>query len=172
MSRRLSLLHCFGISLSLAIPAAGACAAPVTQSASAEVALLHPLTVIKRADLDFGTIVASGAGTAVIDPLTSAIATTGSLIVSGTAAHPAKFTATGSRNAVALIRLPKNPATLTRVGGTQTLTVSNWTVDGNINRRIPANETFDFYVGGTLNVAAGQTDGTYVGTFTVTVQYP
>jgi uncharacterized protein DUF4402 len=171
MFARLTRLDYLAALLSLAIPAA-ASAAPATQSAPAEVALLHPLTVIKRADLDFGTIVASGAGTAVIDPVTSSITTTGLLLPSGSAAHAAQFTATGSRNAVALVRLPKNPAILTRVGGTQTLTVSNWTLDGNINRRIPANETFDFYVGGTLNVAAGQVDGTYVGTFTVTVQYP
>ena len=172
MSGRLPRLHRLAALLSLAIPVAGACAAPATQSAPAEVALLHPLTVIKRSDLDFGTIVASGAGTAVMDPVGGSIATTGALLVSGTAAHPARFTATGSKNAVALIRLPKNPATLTRVGGSETLTVSNWTVDGKTNRRIPANDTFDFYVGGTLNVASGQTDGTYVGTFTVTVQYP
>jgi Domain of unknown function (DUF4402) len=33
-------------------------------------------------------------------------------------------------------------------------------------------ESFTFRVGATLNVAAGQAEGTYVGTFDVTVQYP
>jgi len=147
-------------------------AAPATQNATAEAAILSPLSVIKRADLDFGTLVVSGAGSAVIDPVTSSLSTTGGLVPSGSSAHPARFTATGSKNAVALIRLPKNPAVLTRVGGTETVTVSDWTVDGNILRKIPVTDTFDFYVGGQLNVATGQVPGTYAGTFNVTVQYP
>lgn len=155
----------------LLIPAAGS-AAPVTKGAPAEAAILSPLSVIKRADLDFGTLVVSGAGTAVIDPVSGSESVTGPIVTAGTAAHPAKFTATGSKNAVAIIRLPKNPINVTRVGGTETMTVTNWTVDGAINRRIPITDTFDFFVGATLNVGAAQAEGTYTGTFTVTVQYP
>jgi len=147
-------------------------AAPVTRSATAEAAILSPLSVIKRADLDFGTLVVTGAGTAVLDTVTGTLTTTGSVTPAGSSAHPARFTATGSRNAIALIRLPKNPITLTRVGGTETVTVSTWTQDGATNRRIPITDTFDFYVGATLAVAAGQAQGTYTGTFSVTVQYP
>jgi hypothetical protein len=155
----------------LLVPVAGS-GAPVTKGAPAEAAILSPLSVIKRADLDFGTLVVSGAGTAVIDPVSGSEAVTGPIVTAGTAGHPAKFTATGSRNAVALIRLPKNPINVTRVGGTETMTVTDWTVDGAINRRIPITDTFDFSVGATLNVAAGQAEGTYTGTFAVTVQYP
>jgi hypothetical protein len=104
--------------------------------------------------------------------VSGAITTTGAIVPVGTAAHRAVFTATGSRNSVVIIRLPKNPITLKRVGGTETMTVSNWTLDGATNRRIPLGNAFNFGVGGTLNVAAGQADGTYAGTFTVTVQYP
>jgi hypothetical protein len=157
--------------LALLVSAAAA-ATPASQSAPAEAALLSPLSVIKRADLDFGTLVVTGAGTAVIDPVSASTTTTGGVVRAGTAAHPAKFTATGSKNAVALIRLPKNPITVTRVGGTETMTVSNWTLDGNTNRRIPITDTFDFLVGATLNVGAAQAPGKYVGTFSVTVQYP
>jgi hypothetical protein len=70
------------------------------------------------------------------------------------------------------IRIPQSPITLTRVGGTQTMTVSTWTLDGNSNRKIPLTSAFNFAVGATLTVAAGQVDGTYLGTFDVTVQYP
>lgn len=52
------------------------------------------------------------------------------------------------------------------------MTVSNWTLDGATNRKVPLSSAFNFSVGGTLNVGAGQADGDYVGTFTVTVQYP
>jgi hypothetical protein len=155
----------------LLAPAAGS-AAPVTKGAPAEVGVLSPLSMIKRADLDFGTIVVSGAGTAVVDPVSGAETVTGPIVATGTAAHPAKFTATGSKNAVALIRLPKGPIDVTRVGGTETMSVTDWTQDGTTNRRIPVTDTFDFFVGATLNVGAAQAEGTYVGTFTVTVQYP
>jgi hypothetical protein len=166
-----SRLRLLTASATLLVSAAGS-AAPVTKGAPAEAAILSPLSVIKRADLDFGTLVVSGAGTAVIDPVSGSEAVTGPIVTAGTAGHPAKFTATGSRNAVALIRLPKNPINVTRVGGTETMTVTDWTVDGAINRRIPITDTFDFSVGATLNVAAGQAEGTYTGTFAVTVQYP
>ena len=155
--------------LLLAAPSAGIAA---TQPTTGQVAILSPLSVIKRADLDFGTLVVTGAGTAVVDPVSGSLTTTGSVTKSGTAAHPALFTSTGSRNAVVHIRLPTNPITVTRVGGTQTMTVSTWTLDGATNRRIPANSTFDFAVGATINVNAIQTPGAYIGNFTITVQYP
>jgi len=152
----------------------GAAAAPVpaTANATGRATILKSLSVLKKADLDFGKLLAGGAGTAVINPVSGALTTTGALTPVGSGAHRALFTATGSRNSVVLIRLPKNPVTLTRVGGTETMTVSNWTLDGSTNRRFPLGSAFDFGVGGTLNVAAGQADGTYSGTFTITVQYP
>jgi hypothetical protein len=171
MLYRLPRLRVLPAAALLVAPAA-ASAAPVTTSAPTEVGILSPLSVIKRADMDFGTLVVTGAGTAVIDPVGGSESVTGAIVAAGTAAHPARFTATGSKNAVALVRLPKNPINVTRVGGTETMTVTNWTVDGPVNRRIPITDTFDFAVGATLNVAAGQAEGTYAGTFTVTVQYP
>lgn len=159
--------------LLLMVPAAVA-AAPVaaTRDAAGQARVLSSLSVLNNTGLDFGELVAAGAGTAIVDPVSGSVTTTGAVTPSGNGAHPATFTGTGSRNSVVLIRLPKNPITLTRVGGTETMTVSNWTLDGSTNRKIPANDVFDFSVGGTLNVAAGQVDGTYAGTFAVTVQYP
>ena len=153
---------------------AGAAAAPVpaTSNASGKASLLRPLTIIKQADLDFGALVVTGAGTAVVDPLSGALSTTGLVTPVGPAAHPAVFTTTGSRTSNVHIRIPQNPITLTRVGGTQTMTVSAWTLDGPQNRKFPLNAAFNFAVGATLTVAAGQADGTYLGTFDVTVQYP
>jgi hypothetical protein len=152
----------------------GAAAAPVpaTVQSTGRATVLKSLSVLKETDLDFGELAAGGAGTAVIDPASGALTTTGLVLPIGSAAHRATFTATGSKNSVVLIRLPKNPVTLTRVGGTETMTVSNWTLDGNTNRKIPPGNAFTFGVGGTLNVGAAQADGTYAGTFTITVQYP
>jgi hypothetical protein len=159
--------------LSLILSAAAAAApVPATSNASGTVAVLRPLTILKKSDMDFGKLVVSGAGTAVINPVSGALTTTGLVTHVGPAAAPAVFTTTGSRTSNVHLRIPPNPITLTRVGGTQTMTVSAWTLDGNSNRKIPATSAFDFAVGATLTVAAGQAEGTYLGTFDVTVQYP
>lgn len=155
----------------LAAPAV-AVAAPVPASATGKGTILRPLTVLKQADLDFGELIVTGAGTAVINPVTAAITTTGPVTRIGTTGHPATFTATGSRNSVVIIHVPNSAITLTRVGGGGTMTVSNWTLDGPINRRIPPNRAFNFSIGATLNIGAAQADGVYTGTFAVTVQYP
>ncbi|HTK78648.1 MAG TPA: DUF4402 domain-containing protein, partial [Gemmataceae bacterium] len=76
------------------------------------------------------------------------------------------------RNSPYQIRLPSAPITLTRSGGTETMSVSNWTLDGPTNRKVGANEAFQFGVGAQVSVAANQAPGTYVGTFNVTVHYP
>lgn len=155
----------------LLMPAA-ASAAPVRASTTGKATVLQSLSVLKRADLDFGELVVSSAGTAVLNPVSGTTSVTGAVTPVGTAGHPATFTTTGSKNSVVIIHVPNSPVTLARVGGGGTMTVSNWTLDGSTNRRIPLNRTFDFSVGGTLNIGAGQADGTYAGTFAVTVQYP
>ena len=38
-------------------------------------------------------------------------------------------------------------------------------------RSVVAHEEFQFQVGGTLHVNAGQVEGTYLGTFDVTINY-
>src|SRR4051794_39518286 len=145
---------------------------PASQNASGAASILRPLTILKQSDMDFGELVVAGAGTAVIDPFSGALSTTGLVTHVGPPARPAVFTTTGSRTSNVHIRIPQSPITLTRVDGTQTMTVSGWTLDGNQNRKFPQNAAFNFAVGATLTVAAGQTDGTYLGTFDVTVQYP
>lgn len=152
--------------------AAPAAAAAVTQSAAGQVAILSPLSVLKNADLNFGDLVVAGTGTAVMDPVAGSLTTTGGVTKAGTAAHAAQFTGTGSKNSIVHIRIPTTPITVTRVGGTQTMTVSNWTLDQSANLKVPQNSIFNFAVGATLNVGAGQAVGTYTGTFQVTVQYP
>ena len=166
-------LRPFAAALVLLItPDVTSAAVVASRNSNGQAAVLGSLSVLKKSDLDFGALAVAGAGTAVIDPLSGTLTTTGGVTVLGSSAHPAIFTGTGSRNSVVNIRLPKSSITLTRVGGTETMTVSNWTLDGKTNRKIPPTQAFDFAVGGTLNVAAGQAEGTYLGTFTVTVQYP
>ena len=137
--------------------------------------VLRPLSLLKKTDMNFGTLATSpAAGTATINAITSAVTTTGGVtaLPLGTAPTAAAFVGAGSKNAPSQIRVPTGPITITRVGGTETMTVSNWTLDGATTRRVPANQAFQFKVGARVNVAANQAGGTYVGTFNITVHYP
>lgn len=168
-----ALLRILAALASLLLPvAASAAAVQAAKNDAGKATILKSLSLVRQSDLEFGQLVVSGAGTAVINPVSNALTTTGPVTKVGTTAHAATFTATGSRNSIVIIRVPNSAVTLTRVGGGGTMTVSNWTLDGTINRRIPQNNAFNFSVGGTLNVGAAQPDGDYVGTFTVTVLYP
>lgn len=147
-------------------------AMPAVRDASGAARILSSLSVQKIADLDFGAVTVTTAGTITLDPVTGAVATTGGVLaVSGTpqAAH---FIGAASENAVVIIKLPRQPVTLTRVAGTETMTLDKLTLDSPSKRTMANSTTFEFKVGGTVDVDANQADGTYLGTFTVSVQYP
>lgn len=174
MSRPFAL-RCLAAAL-LAVPALApvrAETAAASPKASSTLALLHPLELIKKRDLDFGYVAAGAtAGTVVINPNTGASSATGGALLLGGAPHAALFTGAAKSNAVVVIRIPKQPVTLTRFGGTETMTVSNWTLQGVDKRAVAALTSFDFAVGATLNVKANQPDGLYTGDFEVSVHYP
>jgi len=155
----------------LPLVASAAIGAPAAAPSKATVDLLSPLTLQKLQDLDFGTISAATAGTAVLDPVTNSITTTGGVLAAG-APHAAQFRGAATKNSVVNIKLPKQPVTLTRVGGTETLTASNFTLDGPTKKQMAQATTFDIRVGATLTVPALPVPGHYVGTFDVTAQYP
>ena len=154
-----------------AAPPLHAATPPVQSGAGAIV--LKPLSLLKKDDMDFGTLVPSASGgTATLDPVTGIVTPTGGIVPLPGGTSPAAFIGAGSRDAPYQIRLPKNPITLTRSGGTETMTVGGWTLDGNSTRLINAFEAFEFKVGAELAVGPNQAPGTYVGTFDVSVQYP
>lgn len=148
---------------------APALAAP---QATGNAIVIHPVTVTKIKDLDFGVVTVTTAGTAVLEPNADAFSRTGGVLGAGGSPHCAEFVGAAQSSQVVNIRVPNQPSTLTRVGGTETVTVSNFTLQGQSKRALARATSFTFRVGGTLNVAANQAQGTYVGTFTVTVQYP
>ena len=95
----------------------------------------------------------------------------GALLLGGTP-HSALFTGAAGTSSVVNIKIPKQPITLTRIGGTETMSVSKFTLQGLDKRFVAKQVAFDFRVGATLSVGANQVEGTYTGTFDVTVQYP
>lgn len=160
--------------LPLALAAAAVQAAPVAAPAAptGQAQLLRSLTLTKLADMEFGDLGVIGAGTAVIDPVTDTMATTGGVFRLGGTPHAAQFRGVASGNSVVNIRIPNRAVALTRVGGTETISLDNFTLDGKSKRAMAQAGVFTFKVGGTLRPTAGQVDGLYTGTFDITIQYP
>ncbi len=150
-----------------------ASAAPVAAPtpATGTVTLMKPATYRNLRELNFAYLAVTTEGTALIDPDRDAMSTTGGVIHVGGTPYAARFEGISPNRNVVLIRIPRNPATLTRVGGTETMTVSDWILSGSSRRTVVAQEPFDFSVGGTLFDNANQAEGTYVGTLNVDVQY-
>ena len=150
--------------------AGSAMAAPVSKTATATAQILLPLSVINSRSLDFGLLSANSAGTATIDPTTDVLTTTGGIVQAGGAPISAKFTGTAGGLNLVFIRVPTS-VILTRVGGTETMLVNQWVIEGGAFRLFTARTAFDFRVGATLNVSATQFPGTYGGTYNVDVIY-
>lgn len=173
MSRLPTLLSAALLALSL--PAA-ATALPSQQflpnrNSTGTARIVLPAIVTSLNDMDFGFVTVTAAGTAILDSNTGAVTTTGGVLFVGGLPHPAQFAAVSPSKTVVHIMLPKQAATLTRVGGIETMTVDTWTINGNATRNVVAHELFAFSVGGTLHVNANQVEGTYTGTFNVTFNY-
>ena len=168
---RLSLAA--ALPLALLAPAAGH-AAPISPpvSPSGEATLMRPLTLTKLNDMDFGSLGVIANGTAVINPVTDTMATTGGVVRLGGTPRAATFRGVAQGNAVVIIRIPNGGINLTRAGGTETILLNAFTLDGQSKRTMAQAGIFDFKVGATLRPAAGQVDGVYTGTFDVTIQYP
>ena len=159
--------------LALCAPATMAAAVTPASQSTSNATIILPMSVTKLRDMDFGSLAVTTAGTAVLDPDSDMLAVTGGATTVGGSPHCAQFVGAAQSNSVVNIKVPNQPSTLTRVGGTETMTASNFTLQGGLSKRALAKaDSFTFRVGATLNIAAGQVEGVYAGTFNVTVQYP
>lgn len=176
MNRDLSLVSlAIGTSLlqapqrALAAPSASATPA---RNATATTNIYQPLGLLNKDDLNFGMATVTTGGTIVLDPNTDTVSVTGGVVSVGGSPHSALFEGIAPSGNVVIVRLPRTATTLTRAGGTETMTVDTWTIDGTTRRTIPSRTAYTFKVGGTLHVNPNQVEGFYTGTFTVDVQYP
>ena len=144
-------------------------AAPTAAKGHAEILL--PASFVKLMDMDFGLLTVTTAGTAILDSNSGNVTTTGGVLLVGGRPHAAGFDAVSPTKNVVKISLPKKAVTLTRVGGTETMTLDTWTINGAVTRNVVAHQEFQFQVGGTLHVNANQVEGAYLGTFDVTINY-
>lgn len=167
--RTLTLLLAGLLPIAASAPASAApVAAPAPATATADIR--HPATVRLLNDLNFGSLTVTSTGTALVSPA-DVITTTGGVLSAGGNPYSALFEAVAPVKSVVHIRIPKQPISIVRVGGTETMTVDTWTISGSTSRNVVAKEPFSFTVGGTLHVNANQVEGLYIGTFDVDIQY-
>ncbi len=168
---------CTIIMAMLAIFAAPAYAQSV--DAEADALVIQPLTLVKTADLDFGTlIVGTTGGTAIVSP-TSVRSTTGDVVAAGGSPSNAEFKGYGYRNRLVYVSSAQSAYTLTRNGGTETLVLNQLTLQAdNLTPRffpglfqINSSDIITLRIGGTLNVGPSQTPGVYEGSFPITMNY-
>lgn len=157
----------------LSLPAAAAGAqVGANPKATGKVTLIKPLTLQRTADLDFATLGVTTGGSATIDPFTGAMSVTSGLIHIGGTPSPARYSGAATKQTVVNIRVPKQPVLIRRVGGTETLSVSDFTLDGQDKRSLAQAQSFTFAVGARITVPAGTMEGLYTGEIDVTIQYP
>jgi hypothetical protein len=155
--------------------------AQFVRQAGAEASIVRPLSFIYVKDLDFGTILrGSTGGTVTLSPFNVRTASAGITLVPSTT-QAAEFAGWGSNNQNVDISLSANTITLTRIGGTQTMTMNTFIVGSTptaqltiVPRRfriVSTTGVFQFPLGATLNIGANQMPGSYKGTFNITLNY-
>lgn len=184
--RLLLSLSALAATLALATPAFAQTApattttpAQTSASAKAKGVVLQPLTLTWVTDLDFGTVIASGAtgapGDVIIDPDDGSRKVSGG--VTAVANYPggrATFQGAGQESQIVLVAVSAL-AQLDSASNTTDKVIVNGgklTLDsGGATRTIDSTLAFTVGVGGDFKIAAGQPNGVYTGQFDVTADY-
>lgn len=159
-----------GAAAALALTSAPAFAVSPATQATASAKIFKPLTISFVQNLDFGTIVLSGAGSwsGQVVSMSQAGAVTcgsGNVTCSGSP-QPAKYHLVGTNNAVVTISSPGFNLT-----GPGTLAFTpNAPATVNLGAT-GATTGVDFAIGGSITLASTTADGVYSGTFAVTADY-
>jgi len=146
---------------------------PSDKNATATAKVVKPLTLSWQRDLDLGTIILSGAGTwsnALVGISRAGVfsCANANTTCSG-AVQTAQYKVTGTNNQIVTVTAPN--VTLTNQNdlvSTLTLTVDN---PGTVNLGNSGASGLVFDLGGNISVGSSTPDGTYFGTFNVTVNY-
>ena len=109
--------------------------------------------------MDFADLGVTTGGTATIDPVTGAMTVTGGLLHLGGTPSPARYAGAASKQRWSISAYPNSPVLIRRVGGTETLSVSNFTLDGQDKKVLAQQQSFIFAVGAQITVPAGTVEG-------------
>ena len=142
-----------------------------TASANSSATIVTPIAITNSSDLAFGLLSPTAAdGTVVLTPASATSRSANGVTLLGTLPiSSATYTITGEPDALYKIDLPIVNIPIT--DGTNTMNVSNFTMNLNPTANVMASGNNMLYVGATLNVPANQPHGEYVGTYNVTVTY-
>ncbi len=156
----------------LALTATPAFAAPVQpdKQATATARIIKPLTLVWVDDLDLGSITLVDSG-----PTTVGITRAGVFSCPGTAVtcsgatKVAKYKITGTNNQNVTVN-SGNVSMVNQADATKTLLL---TIDApaTVNLLNSGQSGTEFSIGGSVSVAGTTAEGTYIGTFAVTVEY-
>lgn len=156
-----------------ALAATGPTIVSPDKQATATARVVKPLTLTWVRDLDLGTIVLSGAGawsgaTVSIDQAGAFSCTDSNVTCSG-ATQNAEYNITGTNNQVVTVTAPD--VTLTdQNDSTKTLTLAV-NAPQTVTLASSGSNPTPLDIGGSITVASNTPDGTYQGTFAVTVNY-
>lgn len=140
-----------------------------TASADATAEILDVLEIDREGALDFGRIIAEGAGTAAF-AAGEALDCSENLLWLDEGSQPT-FTVTGTADRDVSVTISATTIELSN-GGTDALDSMDVTGLAASSSTVTLTDgSADFTVGGTLNVQAGQNAGTYEGELTVQVDY-
>jgi hypothetical protein len=168
---RMTSLAATAAALSLAATPAHA-VGPSDRNATAAARIVKPLTLNWVQDLDLGTIVLGGGswtGAAVSISRAGVFTCTNTNVTCSGVTKEARYKVTGTNNQTVQINAPD--VTLTNQNDntkTLLLTVDN---PGSVNLGNSGAVGLTFGLGGSITVDSTTTDGTYSGTFNVTVNY-
>lgn len=151
------------------------------ESSEARAFLVTPLSFVKQFDLDFGDIIpGDNGGTVTVIP-NGSVTTTGDVIHIDGTQQAGLFWGYGAVNQLVRIQFDANEYTLTRIGGTETMTMTTTTIGSippvplganpRIFRIVNPDGYFNFGMGATLDVDGDQAPGVYEGDFTITLDY-
>ena len=156
-----------------AAPAQAASLVSASPQAKAKVKILKALTLSRVADLDFATVVLSGAGAwsgEVVAVSNTGVRTCGTtnLTCSGTTTA-AEYNVTGSNSAVVNVNVPAS-VTITNAAG-NTLSVTTSGAPSSVTMPNSGSVGVNFKFGGTITLASTTPDGFYSGDIAVTAYY-
>lgn len=147
--------------------------AQATATSSADAVIATPITLTNTAGLNFGTILAGTVASTV--QLTAAASptrtvTAGDAALATSTISAAAFSVNGTAGQTYAITLPAD-GTVTLTGPGPAMAVNGFAHDAGATPTLSGTPPDTLHVGATLSVGAGQTAGSYTGSFDVTVAY-
>ena len=145
-------------------------------SGQSRITINQGVNITKNADLHFGNFAAGTIQSRfTIDPDNDALTQlSGNAISLGGTRTAAWFSAYGTPLERVRMTVSQNQINLTRVGGSETMRVDQFRLNGGNgtrNRFLNAAGSVDYKLGGRLTIGANQAGGAYVGTFDINIEY-